>query len=65
MVGEVMNDATLLALITTIGFYLSWRIGFKIGVLDGVEKTLEKLEKDKIITIDDKGEIKPGTSETS
>ena len=58
-----MNDASILGLIVTIGFYVAYMVGMRTGRKDGVAGALEKLEEQKIIFIDEKGDIKPGTSE--
>lgn len=54
-----MSDASILGLIVTFGFYLAWKMGIKTGRRDGVSGTLEQLEEQKIIRIDEKGDIKP------
>lgn len=53
-----MDNASILALIITFGFYLAWKVGRSMGQKEGVEGTLMQLEDEKIIRIDDKGEIK-------
>jgi len=58
-----MNDASILGLIVTIGFYVAYMVGMRTGRKDGVAGALEQLEEQKIISIDEKGDIKPGTSE--
>jgi hypothetical protein len=58
MDGELMDNASILALIITFGFYLAWKVGRSMGQKEGVEGTLMQLEDEKIIRIDDKGEIK-------
>jgi len=37
--------------------YFSYNRGHKNGVVEGAEYALDELERDKIIKIDDKGEI--------
>ena len=59
MDGELMDNASILALIITFGFYLAWKVGIRMGQKEGVEGTLMQLEDQKLIRIDDKGEIKP------
>jgi len=53
-----MDNASILALIITFGFYLAWKVGIRMGQKEGVEGTLMQLEDQKLIRIDDKGEIK-------
>jgi len=54
-----MDDASILGLIVTFGFYIAWKVGIRIGQKEGVEGTLMKLEDEKIIRINDNGDIKP------
>jgi len=37
--------------------YFSYMRGYKNGLTDGAEYALDELERDKIIKVDDKGEI--------
>ena len=53
-----MDDASILGLIVTFGFYLAFKVGIRLGQKEGVEGTLMQLEDQKLIRIDDKGEIK-------
>ena len=54
-----MDDASILGLIVTFGFYIAWKVGIRMGQKEGVEGTLMQLEDKKLIRIDDKGDIKP------
>jgi len=54
-----MDDASILGLIVTFGFYIAWKVGIRIGQKEGVEGTLMQLEDQKLIRIDEKGDIKP------
>jgi len=60
-----MNDASILGLIVTIGFYVAYMVGMRIGRKDGVTGALEQLEEQKIIHIDKKGEISPEARKNS
>ena len=39
-----MDDASILGLIVTFGFYIAWKVGIRIGQKEGVEGTLMRLE---------------------
>jgi hypothetical protein len=63
MVQLEWMEITILLLFFLAGMIFNYKAGKDYGGQDGVDSTLEYLEKQKIITIDEDGDFKPYNEE--